>query len=149
MDENEATLEGIVKDLQGRYTPLSKTVDRTVVAHRTPSSDDPEGMLFLSGRFVERLRVRHFSNLSLVAYNLSLRLFRNYCAALDITRARDVTRATILNYQSYLFHYRKPDGFPLAVGTQMHRLSHGRCHPAGLAVAGKQPETGPQSSEAV
>jgi integrase/recombinase XerD len=119
MDEIEATYLRIDKESEEDRAPISRGAHRI----RT-SSDDPQGLLYLGGRFIERLRVRNFSKMSLVSYGLSLRLFRGYCAALEISRPREVSRATILNYQSYLFHYRKGNGAPLATGTQLHRLSH-------------------------
>ena len=52
-----------------------------------------------------------------------LRYFRVFCEQLGITQARQVTRAVILNYQSYLYHYRKKDGNAMTIGTQKHWLS--------------------------
>ena len=40
----------------------------------------------------------------------TLAYFRKFCEAVGITQGRQVTRAVVLSYQSYLFHYRKPDG---------------------------------------
>ena len=53
----------------------------------------------------------------------TLRYFRHSCEAAGLWQARQITRAVILNYQGHLFHYRKGDGSPLAVGTQKQWLT--------------------------
>jgi len=80
--------------------------------------DDPQSLLFLSGRYLEHTRVRNFSPRTVYRIDRHLSYFRKYAEQLGLTQARQVTRAVILSYQSYLFHYRKPDGEPLTVGTQ-------------------------------
>jgi integrase/recombinase XerD len=82
------------------------------------SGEDPQGILYLTGRYLEHLRVRHYSQRTVYRHSWELTWFRRFCEALGITQARQVTRAVILNYQSHLFHYRKGDGTPLTVGTQ-------------------------------
>lgn len=96
---------------------------------RTSTSDpsDPQGLLFLMGRYLEYLRIRNYTEQTLFHRNHRMVTFRLFCEQLGITQARAVTRAVVLNYQSYLFHYRKSDGNPLTVGTQKHWLS-ALCH---------------------
>lgn len=89
---------------------------------KIPTSDDPQSLLHLMGRYLEYLRVRNFSEMTVWHRNHLLRYFRLFCEQLGLTQARQVTRAVILNYQSYLFHYRKEGGAALTVGTQKHRL---------------------------
>jgi len=92
--------------------------------HRSPGShDDPQGLLYLSCRYLEYLRVKNFSAQTVYGRTKFLRYFRLFCEQLGITQARSVTRAVILNYQSHLYHYRKSNGFPLAAETQHHWLS--------------------------
>lgn len=79
---------------------------------------DPQGLIFLTGRYLEHLRVRNYSEQTLFHRNRQLVLFRTFAEHLGLTQARQVTRAVILNYQAYLFHYRKRDGAHLTVGTQ-------------------------------
>jgi len=95
------------------------------VEYRNASSggDDPQGLLYLTGRYLEYIRVRAFSETTIYGRSKSLRYFRSFCEQLGLTQAREVTRAVVLNYQSYLFHYRKADGKALAVGTQKHWLN--------------------------
>ena len=84
--------------------------------------DDPQSLLFLAGRFLEHVRVRNYSPRTVYRLDRHLAYFRKYCEALGLTQARQVTRAVVLSYQSYLFHYRKPDGAPLSIGTQSQWL---------------------------
>ena len=84
---------------------------------------DPQGLLFLAGRYLEYLRIRNYSEQTIFHRNKRLMTFRLFCEQIGITQARAVTRAVVINYQSYLFHYRKSDGNPLTVATQNHWLS--------------------------
>jgi integrase/recombinase XerD len=93
--------------------------------HRNRSDrngDDPQGLLYLSGRYLEHLRVHNFSKHTVYQRMKLLLYFRRFCEELGITQARQVTRAVLMNYQSHLYHYRKPDEKPLAVGTQKNWL---------------------------
>lgn len=89
--------------------------------------DDPQSLLFLSARYLEHVRVRNYSPRTVYRLERHLSYFRKFCEALGgtggITQARQVTRAVVLSYQSYLFHYRKPDGDALSVGTQIQWLA--------------------------
>lgn len=87
------------------------------------SPDDPQGLLYLSGRYLESLRIRNYSPQTLYGQAKMLRYFRVFCEALGLTQARQVTRAVVINYQSYLYHYRKEQsGTALTIGTQKHWL---------------------------
>lgn len=94
------------------------------LARHTPSpTEDPQGLLYLMARYLEYLRVRHYSPQTVYLRSKTLRPFRLFCEQAGLTQARQVTRAVIFNYQTYLFHYRKRDRHPLAVETQNHWLS--------------------------
>jgi integrase/recombinase XerD len=89
--------------------------------------EDPQSLLFLSARFLEHVRVRNYSPRTVYRLERHLSYFRKFCEALGgagggLTQARQVTRAVILSYQSYLFHYRKQGGDPLSIGTQSQWL---------------------------
>lgn len=96
----------------------------TELARHTPgANEDPQGLLYLIARYLEQLHVRHYSPQTVYTRSKMLRPFRLFCEQAGLTQARQVTRAVIFNYQSYLFHYRKRDGHPLAVETQNHWLN--------------------------
>jgi integrase/recombinase XerD len=96
-----------------------------MTTNHPPPADDPAGLLYLIGRYLESLRVKNYSERTVTMRGINLGYFRSFSAALDLTQARQVTRAVILNYQSYLYHYRVWRGdveTPLAVSTQLQRL---------------------------
>lgn len=84
--------------------------------------DDPHSLIHLMERFLNYERVRHYSPNTIEVHTKMLRRFRLFCEELGITQARQVTRAVILNYQSYLYHHRKKDGTAMTVSTQKHWL---------------------------
>jgi integrase/recombinase XerD len=84
--------------------------------------EDPQSLLVLTERFLAYERVRHYSPRTIEAHTKMLRRFRLFCQELGLTQARQVTRAVILNYQSYLYHHRKKDGEAMTVATQKHWL---------------------------
>jgi integrase/recombinase XerD len=86
-------------------------------------ADDPQGLLYLTARYMEALRVRNFTEQTVYGRGKMLRYFRVYCEQIGVTQARQVTRAVMINYQSYLYHYRKEDGKALTIGTQKAWLS--------------------------
>lgn len=92
--------------------------------YRTELSNphDPQGMLYLAGRYLEHLRIRNYSEQTVFHRNKRLITFRLFCEQMGISQARQVTRAVLLNYQSYLFHYKKSTGDPLTTATQNHWL---------------------------
>ena len=83
---------------------------RRTYMDESKKANDPQGLLYLSGRYLEYLRVRNFSEETIYARAKSLKYFRVFCEQLGITQAKQVTRAVMVNYQSYLFHYRKENG---------------------------------------
>ena len=91
--------------------------------HTDTSPDDPQGLLYLAGRYLEYLRVRNYSEQTIYSASKMLRYFRVFCQEIGVIQARQVTRAVVVNYQSYLFHYRKQaSGTALTVSTQKHWL---------------------------
>lgn len=96
---------------------------RRTYMEESKEAHDPQGLLYLCGRYLEYLRIKHFSEDTVYARAKALKYFRVFCENLGITQAREVTRAVMVNYQSYLFHYRKEDGKALTLGTQHHRIS--------------------------
>lgn len=84
---------------------------------------DPQSILFLQDRYIEHLRVRHYTDESLYGRNKRIRYFRTYCEELGISRVSQITRSVVLHYQSYLYHYKKDDGNHLTIGTQRSNLA--------------------------
>ncbi|HXP63502.1 MAG TPA: site-specific tyrosine recombinase XerC [Dongiaceae bacterium] len=104
-------------------TYYAHLAEQDLSRHKPSEHEDPQGLLYLVARYLEHLRVHHFSPQTVYTRSKVLRPFRSFCEQAGLTQARQVTRAVIFNYQSYLYHYRKKDGEPLAVETQNHALS--------------------------
>lgn len=99
------------------YDHLAEAELKTGVA-----GDDPQGLLYLTGRYLEYLRIRNYSSETIYGRGKMLRYFRLFCEQIGVTQGRQVTRAVVVNYQSYLYHYRKTNGLALTIGTQKHWL---------------------------
>jgi integrase/recombinase XerD len=84
--------------------------------------DDVHGLPHLIARYLSDLRVRNYSERTVHTRGIMLDYFRQYCQALGLTQARQVTRAHVLNYQAHLYHRRKRNEERLSVGTQTQRL---------------------------
>jgi integrase/recombinase XerD len=93
---------------------------RTVAAL---STEDPEGFGIWVRRHLEWMLVRNYSKDTVRTREPCLVSFAEWCAVRGVSRPRDVTKPILEAYRRYLFYYRKPDGRPLALGTQMSRLA--------------------------
>ena len=86
-------------------------------------ADDPQGLLYLTARYIEALRVRNFAEQTLYGRGKMLRYFRVFCEQIGVTQARQVTRAVMINYQS----------LPLPLPQGRRQGAHHR-HAEGMAV---------------
>jgi len=84
--------------------------------------NDPQNLIYLMERYLAFMRVRNYSERTVEAHTKMLRRFRLFCEELGVTHARQVTRAVVLNYQTFLYHHRKKDGHAMTVATQKHWL---------------------------
>ncbi len=92
-------------------------------------SEDPQSLIYLSAKYLEQLRVRHYSPLTLKLRGHCLDYFRRWCQERSITRASEVTKVIVQQYQTYLYHYRKSGirpsekDRPLSIRGQQVRLT--------------------------
>jgi len=90
---------------------------------------DAQSLAVLSRQYLEHLRVRHYSVNTLKLRGHYLDYFRRWCESQGITRASEVSKATVQRYQAYLYHYRKTGirpsekDRPLSIRGQQIRLS--------------------------
>jgi len=82
---------------------------------------DPLGLFALSRDFIEHVRVTRCGPVT-TTREKHLAYFTAWCADRGIVRAVDVTRQICERYQRFLFHYRKEDGTPLTISSQIGRL---------------------------
>lgn len=84
-------------------------------------ADDPWGLVVLMRLHTEALRVRGRER-SARAAESTLSQFIVFCQERGITKAKEVTKPIVERYQRYLFYYRKADGSPLNLSTQIGYL---------------------------
>lgn len=84
---------------------------------------DPMGLVAWVLRYLEALRVQHRSKQGVRGQRKRLSLFLGWCEERGLHRPTSITRPVLLRYQRHLFLYRKTDGKPLTIGTQVSRLS--------------------------
>ena len=72
--------------------------------------------------YLDSLEVRGFSWHTIKNLEHNLFQFLVWCEERAVTRANEVTRPMILRYQRYVFYYRMPNGKPLGIRAQQHRL---------------------------
>jgi len=74
-------------------------------------------------RYLEALRVKGFSERTVITRASSLRVFLAWCYRRELKKPTIITRPHLLDYQRHLFFYRQRSGLPLSVSTQLDRLS--------------------------
>ncbi|MFZ2664044.1 MAG: site-specific tyrosine recombinase XerC [Patescibacteria group bacterium] len=87
-----------------------------------PGADDPRGMGFLIPQFIEWSRVKGYAEATLEGREKYLRFFAVWLDTRGITRPQEVTRPMLERFQRYVFHYRKQDGKPLALNSQLAHI---------------------------
>ena len=83
---------------------------------------DARGLRAWLGRYLEWMGVRAHSPRYITTAKKHLAQFSTWAETRSITRPEEVTKPILERYQRFLFHYRKPNGKPLAYGTQHGRL---------------------------
>ena len=91
----------------------------------TPIGDpnDPQSLYAWMLRFLEWLRVHHYSERTTELRELYLRYFLIWCDERGLCRPNEITKPILERYQRHLFHHRKTNGEPLSIGSQYARLT--------------------------
>lgn len=77
----------------------------------------------LAEKYLEHLAVKGFARTTLRVRRVYMEMFLTWCRKSRTTLPRQVTRKSLESYQRYLFDYRKKDGQPLAIASQLTRLA--------------------------
>ena len=85
-------------------------------------SDDPRSLGALIFRYFEWMRIRGYSEATVVRAWEVLGMFLKWCAERAVIQARDVTKPMLERYQRHLYHYRKRNGEPLSFRGQHSQL---------------------------
>lgn len=84
--------------------------------------NDPDGLPVWTRRYLDWLRVRHYSETTLVTSEYNLKSFIEWAFDRGVSRPIEVTKPMLEAHQRWLFYYRKPNGKPLGPSTQLVRL---------------------------
>jgi integrase/recombinase XerD len=76
----------------------------------------------LMNKYLEWLSVTNYSQQTVTNRSVYLGYFIKWAEDCGICNVAEVTKQVLERYQRYLFHYRKRNGDPLAIGTQHTRL---------------------------
>jgi integrase/recombinase XerD len=74
-------------------------------------------------RYLQHLAVKGFAETTLRVRRVHMRMFLTWCKTNRIAFVEQIKRTSLEAYQRYLFDYRKKDGRPLAVASQLTRLA--------------------------
>lgn len=72
--------------------------------------------------YIEWMKVHNYARTTIGNRQRYLRYFSAFLTPKGIVDSRQVTFECLLAYQQHLFDYRKRDGLPLSIGTQVQRL---------------------------
>jgi len=141
------------------------------IKHRKPTAIKPAGprrltvdplaahplTRYMHAHF-EWLLTHGYSEDTVRARKIAMKRFIGWCAERELDDARAITAPILERYQRALFYYRKPDGTPLTLGSQlgclaplktffkwMTREHHILYNPASELVLPKQPKRLPRS----
>ena len=91
--------------------------------NRKPISRNITPLAALLEHYLQHLEVRGFAASTLRVRRVHMQMFLRWCGTTRTTAPAQVTRASLENYQRYLFDYRKKNGQPLAIASQHSRLA--------------------------
>ena len=76
----------------------------------------------LMSEYLAVLEARNFSGESIRTYGFSIGVLLEWCRERGIVSETEITRPVLERYQRFVFHYRKQNGAPLTVRSQITRL---------------------------
>jgi integrase/recombinase XerD len=72
--------------------------------------------------FLEALKTKNFSNMTVITYDRHLRYFVGWCEMRGLIRPAEITEAILIRYQRAVSQIAKPNGNTICFLTQMHYL---------------------------
>jgi integrase/recombinase XerD len=85
-------------------------------------ADDPEGLIAWTRRYLDDMRVKAYSDRTIITTRVCLNLFIDWAFHRGLTHRHELTRQVVEHYQRALFEQRRPDGRPLTLSSQRVRL---------------------------
>lgn len=83
---------------------------------------DPASLRGLKAAFFEWMTHIHFSPHTLRTRGNALEFFLRWCDERGLTRPSEINRPILERYRRYTYEYRQPNGKPLGLKTQIHRI---------------------------
>ena len=84
---------------------------------------DPDGLVAWMRRYIEHIKIRGYTELTVYGQEHYLRDFIGWCDTRGLSRPHEVTKPIIEAYQRYLHYYRKRDGAPLSYISQRSKIT--------------------------
>ena len=85
-------------------------------------ANDPEGLIAWTRRYLDDMRVKAYSDRTIITTRVCLNLFIEWAFHRGVGRPHELTRQVVEHYQRALFELRRPDGRPLTLSSQRVRL---------------------------
>lgn len=90
---------------------------------KLPDCRDPQGLVDRARRYLEDQRVNNYAEATIASREEHLSGLIRWCHDRELSRPEQVDRALLERYKRHLFHYRKRNGKPLSVTSQVHQLT--------------------------
>jgi len=84
---------------------------------------DPQGMAVHLQKFLDWLRVKNYTERTVISRETYINLFIEWAEERGLTRPTEITKPILERYQRYMYHYCKSTGEPLTFRSQHNRLS--------------------------
>ncbi len=84
---------------------------------------DPDSLYHHMLRYLAHLAEKNYSPRTVHVREQYLRYFIAWCDERSLTRPQQLDRPILERYQRYLFYYRKANGEPLSIGSQLGRIT--------------------------
>jgi integrase/recombinase XerD len=99
---------------------MPKSKKRFIKAVGDPT--DPNGLLAFMNRYLDALRLKHYTDHTLWNNEKYIRDFIEWCDLRSLRTPQEITKPILEAFQRHLYYYRKSDGKPLSVYTQRGKL---------------------------
>ncbi len=86
------------------------------------NESDPEAMFHWAYRFAVWMRVRNYSERTVLTMLSGVRSFVEWARDRELEHANQISKPVVDTYQRWLFHYRNDEGKPMAFSSQRVRL---------------------------
>ncbi|MES9903778.1 MAG: site-specific tyrosine recombinase XerC, partial [Sedimenticola sp.] len=84
---------------------------------------DPNGIAPYLDAHLEWLAVKGYADDTINRRDVALRRFIQWCDERGLSQPQEITKPILERYQRHLYYYRKPDGKPLTLGSQLGCLA--------------------------